>query len=192
MYRTGFTLAELLIALLILGVIATFTIPKVLQSNQSNHWNATARETMAAVSEAYSVYRFENTVSASFNGGSLSPYFNYVKRDSSKNIDSQQGQGLWSCNATNRICLDLHNGGTLFTFSDQTLNNLATTNAIQFWYDPDGIYIGTNEGPGKSLRFFLYYNGKVNTIGDIETEACDSSSCVTKNTSRVANWFSWN
>src|SRR5688572_255419 len=47
----GFTLAELLIALGILGVIATFTIPKVLQNQQSSEKKAVFRETIAALSD---------------------------------------------------------------------------------------------------------------------------------------------
>ena len=47
MCRKGFTLAELLIALLILGVIATFTIPKVLQTQIDSQKKSTFRETLA-------------------------------------------------------------------------------------------------------------------------------------------------
>ncbi|MBL8031855.1 MAG: prepilin-type N-terminal cleavage/methylation domain-containing protein [Candidatus Doudnabacteria bacterium] len=45
----GFTLAELLIALVILGVIATFTIPKVLYANQNTKYNAIAKEAMGTI-----------------------------------------------------------------------------------------------------------------------------------------------
>lgn len=38
--QKGFTLAELLISLAILGVIATFTIPKILSSQQNGSLNA--------------------------------------------------------------------------------------------------------------------------------------------------------
>lgn len=48
----GFTLAELLISLAILGVIATFAIPKVLSSQQDGQRVALVRETFAALSEA--------------------------------------------------------------------------------------------------------------------------------------------
>jgi prepilin-type N-terminal cleavage/methylation domain-containing protein len=47
--RPAFTLAELLIALAILGVIATFTIPKVLQSQQDSKKTAIFKETIAAI-----------------------------------------------------------------------------------------------------------------------------------------------
>lgn len=50
--ETAFTLAELLIALGILGVIATFTIPKILASQQNSKRTAVFRETVAAVNEA--------------------------------------------------------------------------------------------------------------------------------------------
>lgn len=51
--QKGFTLAELLIALSILGVIATFTIPKVLQSQQNGKYNTMAKEAIATISQAY-------------------------------------------------------------------------------------------------------------------------------------------
>lgn len=47
--QPGFTLAELLIALAILGVIATFTIPKILQAQQNQEKHAIYKETIAAL-----------------------------------------------------------------------------------------------------------------------------------------------
>lgn len=49
--RNGFTLSELLIALAILGVIAAFTIPKVLSSQQDERKRSTFRETVTALNE---------------------------------------------------------------------------------------------------------------------------------------------
>lgn len=46
-HQKAFTLAELLIALAILGVIATFTIPKVLTANQNGTFKAIGKETAA-------------------------------------------------------------------------------------------------------------------------------------------------
>lgn len=46
----GFTLAELLIALAILGVIATFSIPKILAAQDSQKKKALFRETVGAIS----------------------------------------------------------------------------------------------------------------------------------------------
>ena len=58
-YFKGFTLSELLIALAVLGVMATFTIPKLLHNNQAANRKAVFKEvisilaqtTVAAVSE---------------------------------------------------------------------------------------------------------------------------------------------
>lgn len=47
----GFTLAELLIALLILGEIATFTIPKILSSQQNGTKKMIFRETLATLEQ---------------------------------------------------------------------------------------------------------------------------------------------
>lgn len=55
--QKGFTLAELLIALTILGVIATFTIPKILQGQQNAQRKSIVKETVASFSQiAYEGY----------------------------------------------------------------------------------------------------------------------------------------
>lgn len=51
--HSGFTLAELLIALALLGIIAAFTIPKVLQSSAENEKVAKLRETVATLEDAW-------------------------------------------------------------------------------------------------------------------------------------------
>lgn len=49
-YQFGFTLAELLIAVAILGEIATFTIPKIISSQQNGQRKTVFRETLATIS----------------------------------------------------------------------------------------------------------------------------------------------
>jgi prepilin-type N-terminal cleavage/methylation domain-containing protein len=49
----GFTLAELLIALAILGVISTFTIPKLLTASANQKRNAILKECIGVIQETY-------------------------------------------------------------------------------------------------------------------------------------------
>src|SRR5262249_45092855 len=103
----GFTLAELLIALAILGVIATFTIPKVIQSQTNSRYNAEAKEAAGFVSDAYRSYQLSNGVSGSFGIFNLTPYLNYVRIDSTTTIDDIQGNTTLTCGALFLNCLQL-------------------------------------------------------------------------------------
>jgi prepilin-type N-terminal cleavage/methylation domain-containing protein len=65
----GFTLAELLIALGILGVLATFTIPKILQTMANNQRYTKAIDTYAAIAGVFDVGVLQN--SGCFPGNSM-------------------------------------------------------------------------------------------------------------------------
>jgi prepilin-type N-terminal cleavage/methylation domain-containing protein len=83
----GFTLAELLISLAILGVIATFTIPKLLQVQQQSSYMGIAKEAMATISGDYGAYISKNKLSTTVGTPDLTPYMNYLIVDTVSLID---------------------------------------------------------------------------------------------------------
>lgn len=187
----AFTLSELLIALAILGVIATFTIPKVLQSQQDSRYKSIAKETAAMISDAYVVYKSHNTVSPATKSSDLTPYMNYVKVDTVTVIDYYQASTTDDC-STGVICLKLHNGSILTDEWGPSFTGTATTNAIHFLLDPDGKETdGTTNGPGKSVRFYLYYNGRIATYASIYPNTKASDGTRNPNPALDPPWFSW-
>lgn len=75
MRKSGFTLAELLISLAILGIIATFTIPKILSSTDTSAKKSVFRETIATMSQlVYDGWRSGELESAN-QAGAVSDYF---------------------------------------------------------------------------------------------------------------------
>jgi prepilin-type N-terminal cleavage/methylation domain-containing protein len=191
----GFTLAEVLISLAILGVIATFTIPKVLQSNQDQTWNATAKEAAAAFSSALYNYRNAgNSVDANTGITSITPYLNYVAIDTSGSlIDQVPGLTSLTCNAS-YPCYRLHNGAVMMFNQVNTFGNTNTTNYIFSWFDPDGKYSGSTTGPGKTLGLMVYFNGKTGTSDKrlITDETNISGGIVHQGSDTKPDWWnSW-
>jgi prepilin-type N-terminal cleavage/methylation domain-containing protein len=188
----GFTLAELLIALLIIGEIAAFTIPKILSAQQKNSYNASAKEVAGILGSAWANYSMSNTISASTQAGALTSYFNYVKVSTSGTIDNVYRWGTISCTAS-QPCYFLHNGGVLH-HRDQ-FGGTSTTHALVYDFDPDGaVTDGTTNGPGKSVQFVIFYNGRLTSRGTVNYSiyAC-STSCATWGADTTADppWFSW-
>ena len=189
----GFTLAELLIALLILRVIAAFTIPKVLlaQQNQSN--NAAAKEAAGTISAAYQAYVLQNGTFPTGSIQSFTPYLNYLAVDTSTNIDLWQTDTNRTCGGV-YTCLKLHNGGMLLYATGETFAGTATTNAVYFLFDPDGREMGgTTNGPGKSVLFILYANGRLGTYGTALPNTTFASGLVLANPEPTFDppYFSW-
>lgn len=183
--KPAFTLAELLIALSILALIATFTIPKILVAQTYSKYNTAAKEVAAMVSEAYNIYRENNEVSGSTRFSDLTPYMNYVTKVTNGLIDGHQLEGNIDCSITS--CLKLHGGGILRYNNTLSFGGTAGTNAMGFNFDPDGTQNGNH-----SVQLWLYTNGRITSVGHILPNT--SSSAYTAPIPCPAcdpPWFSW-
>lgn len=184
-------MAELLISLAILGVIATFTIPKVLNAQQEGQSNAIAKETAAALANAFDAYRLNNSLTPTTNGGAITPFLNYVAMDSMSVIDNHPTQSSINC-SSGLPCMVLHNGAIIKPSSRQ-FGGLETTNAIFFYMDVDAQYSGsTADSPGKGIVFFLYPNGLLRTRATVLPNTTDSTATnYNPDPNYDPGWFSW-
>jgi prepilin-type N-terminal cleavage/methylation domain-containing protein len=108
--RFGFTLAELLIALAILGEIATFTIPKIISAQQNGKKKTVFRETIAALAEAQHLALIQGELSKSTNvSQAILPKLNFVKVCSSNSLT----EGCWTQGWTGPWSEDQRTGGIL-------------------------------------------------------------------------------
>jgi len=185
----AFTLAELLIALLILGVIATFTIPKVLTAQQNGKFKAAAKETAAMISGAYSAYYLNQAVSSTTRNLDLTQYMNYVSVRTSSTVDYIQGGTTATCSTSNP-CIKLHNGGTLW-MENMSFGGTQSTNAIWFLFDPEDGYSNTTT-QNKSVYFTLYYSGRLTTWQNINPNTVSSLYTDNPLPGSDPTWFSWN
>jgi prepilin-type N-terminal cleavage/methylation domain-containing protein len=187
----GFTLAELLIALAILGEIATFTIPKILASQQSQKFKAIGKETAAMVTGAYSTYQYTVGATSSTKMADLTPYMNYTSLDTSSLVDYVPTTTSKDCSSS-AICYRLHSGAIFWFWPGAlTFGGTSTTHALTFFVDPDGVYSGNTSTPGKSAQFFLYYNGRLSSRRNIVNPTAADGSSFSPNSSFEPDWFSW-
>jgi type II secretory pathway pseudopilin PulG len=178
----GFTLAELLIAVLILGEIATFTIPKIISAQQNGRYKTEAKQLAGTLSAAYINYVQQNGYSTAIGPQTLTPYLNYASVDTTSTIDDRPGYASGSC--AGRTCLRLHTGGILW-FGNHTFSGTNTTDAIYFNLDPDA----SQSVPGSALDLNLYYNGRIVSAGTRTPNTRISGS--TYGVESDPTWFSW-
>ncbi len=185
----GFTLAEVLIALAILGVIATFTLPKIIYTSQDEKYNAIAKEVGGIITTAYQQHQNSGLVTTATKSPDLIPYLNYVKYDTSSTLDDTFTVGTLTCTSL-EPCVRFHNGALLF-FRRYSFSGTNTTNNIWFALDPDGkVTDGTTNGPGKAVWFALYYNGSLKTFNSLAPNTVCSGG--TWNPSSIdPPWFHW-
>jgi prepilin-type N-terminal cleavage/methylation domain-containing protein len=192
---TGFTLAELLIALAILAEIATFAIPKILVAQQVSTNRARAKEVAGAIAGVFQVAKAAGKVSQNSAPTVLLPYMNYVSLDTSgSQIDwPVNTSGAATCDSTNK-CVNLHGGGKLMFYDTGNFGGTASTNVIMFLFDPDGTYVASAaDGPSKTIIFLVYYNGFMTSGGRLKAGTCDSNNCPwgAANPSDDPTWFQW-
>lgn len=182
----GFTLTELLISLLILGEIATFSIPKILTAQQNGSNNAKAKEVAATLTSALQYGQLTNQVTTNTYSKDLFPFMNYISQDTASLIDdAPNGSGSVTCSAA-QLCIKLHNGGILLG-SVNYFNGSTSLNYVSFILDPDGVYTGRED----SIKFLLYYNQRVVSRNDALAGSTSSSGVFGPVTNRDPAWFSW-
>ena len=186
----GFTLAELLICVAILGVIATFTIPKLMVRTQSEQYTAAAKDVFSTLSNAYQQHLQNGLLNANTYPKDLTPYINYVAIDTSSSIDFSTSAALSStCSATDP-CLRLYDG-SLLQLRNHYFSGTSTTHVIDFFFDPDGKLTDTvATGPNRSLNIFLYYTGRTATRASIIT-SCINIACPLSPSGTEPFWFRW-
>jgi len=174
--QTGFTLEELLIALMILGEIATFTIPKILAGQTTSRNNAVAKEAMATLASAYQQFQMaQGTVPTSTTPGALTQYMNYVSYSTSGTIDLDPFDtisipaGTYACSAS-YPCMKLHNGSTVMLLNASGFGT--TSGVVAIIVDPDTAVTNKSD----SIVFYLFYNGRVTSLGQyMSTTSYDPS-----------------
>jgi len=185
---TGFTLVELLISLAILGIIAIFTIPKLVQAQQSQQYSAMAKEAAATLSDALLQYKMSVGITPGVSTASdLYQYINYAKWDTSSQIDTYPFfSGPVTCSADSP-CIRLHNGSVLIA-NNKDWYATNTTDAISFTFDPDGTYTGQND----SIDLSLYYDGAVRSRTYLKNNTEYGNGAIRgPSANGDPSWFQW-
>ncbi|MEB3287336.1 MAG: prepilin-type N-terminal cleavage/methylation domain-containing protein [Vampirovibrionales bacterium] len=134
MHLKAFTLAELLIALAILGVIATFTIPKVLTAQADQQKKAVFKETIAALANITYTGNMQETFDANTFESYLLNHLNLVKvcqTDSLAQGCRTQAMPFGMEGYTGGI---LHSGATIVIHP----NSVSPTNMMDVFIDWNG------------------------------------------------------
>ena len=184
-WKSGFTLAELLVSLAILGVIATFAIPKVLNSQQDRKYNAIAKEAAGALAEMHGLYNLNSSITTATRPHDLLVYLNYVGTQTSGVLDDKPGTGTRTCTAGSP-CYLLANGAAIRP-TTCSFDGTAVTNAVTVVLDPD---IGTSL-PDSGIEIFIYFNGRITTRGTVATGTENSCATYNPDPSRDPAWFNW-
>jgi prepilin-type N-terminal cleavage/methylation domain-containing protein len=188
----GFTLVEVLITLAILGIIATFTIPKIVYTQQDQKFNAVAKEDIMMIAQAHKILQAKGLLTSTVSGADFTPFMNYLTIDTSGVlIDGVFGNTTTACSAT-RPCIRIANGSVISYRSTSNYGGNSAVNAIHFSIDPDGkVTDGTTNGPGKKLSVFIYYDGRITDVGNALVGTTSNDSSYVADPAQVPPWFSW-
>jgi len=179
--KRAFTLAEVLITLLIIGVIASIVIPGLIADTQQAEYKTAWKKAFGVASQAYKRAIAEN--------GSFGPYgSNTGKLDALKNymsiVKNCSGSTFGNCWATNGVTRQdgsYPGGGCVgYSQSNQNVSNAFITSDGMYWLqysNMDCVAVDTNgiKGPNKFGKdvFDFYMTESV-----VKPNCCSSTESV--------------
>ncbi|MFM7390654.1 MAG: type II secretion system protein [Vampirovibrionales bacterium] len=160
-YQQGFTLSELLVSLAVLGLIAIFAVPKVLNAVGNSAMMSVTKESMAAMMDAYHGLGATQTTgafAASTRAALMVKRLNFVRSCPNLTATGEVGStGECDFNTATGSChILMHNGTVISLLLDDNFNDIAgNTGSVGFYIDPDG---SSDAHPG---RFAISYDGRL-------------------------------
>ena len=197
--KIAFTLAEVLITLGIIGVVAAMTMPSLIANYQKKQIVAQLKKVYSTISQAYEMSKNENGPSEDWVDTSQSistenvkkyvqtywlPYFKSLQEcsnygDCSYDTNAKAPDGVSHLNLTgnNRYTIILSDG-TLIAFVPFSW----TEDKGQFWGKDQKFYIDLNGAKrpnvlGKDVFLFMIYNDKVTSYCPTKDESTINSNC---------------
>lgn len=153
-FSFGFTLAEILITLSIIGIVAAITIPLLQKSGQDKQYKVGYKKAFASASQAIALARANNNITSPCVNGSVcnNNNFNALKDDF---------KVLKDCDSSNAsLCWDMS--------GEKAMNNTYPTNTAYAFVDSSGMAWSTFDGPTNGyFQFLVDTNGfkKPNQFG---------------------------
>ncbi len=179
--KKSFTLSEVLITLVVIGIIAAITVPNIIQQNKRTRVETQLKKFYSTMSNAARLSEIQNGISTAevgFNafGGKdagekffkeyLAPYLNYMKIDCKYKNESGEER-----------CKVYMNDGSTFTMYNHYIGfaDGGSTSCVEMYYDTNDTR-GPNTDGKDIFNFFLCtkfngfdYNGKQVSVDSFGT-----------------------
>ena len=177
--KTGFTLSELLVGLGIIGLIAAFAVPKVLNASGAAVANAKVHKAAQAVVNGYEKWVQENGNSENTTPANIMSIVqhNGLITDGRKMDFAPSYTEDFTCTdipshtTFTGICYKMPDGAVLF-FRSGIYDTFGQNpdKALFFAVDPDGFNINDNSQANNSnaTAFWLYSNGRLRERGRLK------------------------
>jgi prepilin-type N-terminal cleavage/methylation domain-containing protein len=151
--KRGFTLAELLVTLSIIGLIATFTIPKVLYGIEETQSNAVLKDTFATFQQA--MYNGWQT-GAINHSSTLMTTYHYLLANLNYKLACVPNDPKPDCSPSSNYIIELHTGGGL---SFSPYDNFGGGSVLHTWFYYKGKAIGSWFNKGTKIETYYRYAG---------------------------------
>jgi prepilin-type N-terminal cleavage/methylation domain-containing protein len=172
----GFTLAEVLITLGIIGVVATLTIPGLIGNYQKKQTVTSLKKAYSVLNQAFEMAEIEHGDYTRWTAADGRTYlYNELKGSQCTNVDSTYTQalaatmGVTSSSFSNSSCFQLADGMKIFHIISSTSSDIVSSSYI--------LDINGNKGPnirGRDIFSFyiLYYVSDTFVNGSSGNNAC--------------------
>jgi prepilin-type N-terminal cleavage/methylation domain-containing protein len=160
--RQAFTLSELLVSLAVLGLIAAFAIPKILNAVTERTARTAAIEAGSTLGAALVSFYADKQLLATTSETSVDilTKVNYAREVTGVTLTAGPGQGVGStCDGTTIHCVAMHTGTIIATKVGDQLKSMTPgrRGTVVYLIDPDGT------GPNDPVQYIFSRDSKLYT-----------------------------